>query len=112
MPYGIDKKLGGDSKENEGFMEKCVNGISGKNPRTNKPYTKGEKIAICKTQLKKKKAKSEFVLDLEALYETIDRLESYKRYLVGIQLAENEAEATAQTEVKLARVGFDIEKLF
>ena len=34
-------------------MEKCVDSIKGTNKRTDKPYTKGEKIAICKVQLKK-----------------------------------------------------------
>lgn len=58
MPYGIDEKLGGDSKENDAFMESCVARISGNNPRTGKPYTKGEKIAICKTALRNKKEKN------------------------------------------------------
>jgi hypothetical protein len=59
-PYGTDKKLGGDSKENVEWMEKCVSGISGKNSRTGKPYSEGEKIAICKSQHKKsKESKSE-----------------------------------------------------
>jgi len=57
MPYGVDKKQGGDSPENDAFMERCVNRISGTNKRTGKPYTKGEKIAICKNALKQKKAK-------------------------------------------------------
>lgn len=52
MPYGLEKKL--DTPENNAWMEKCVDSISGTNKRTEKPYTKGEKIAICKVQLKKK----------------------------------------------------------
>lgn len=57
-PYGVDKKIGGDNKQNDTFMEKCVSGITGTNKRTGKPYSKGEKIAICKTSLKNKKSKS------------------------------------------------------
>lgn len=55
MPYGVSKKQGGDSPSNTRFMEKCVKGINGTNPRTGKPWTKGEKIAICKTSLKRRK---------------------------------------------------------
>lgn len=57
MPYGVSKEQGGDSPSNVSFMERCVSHISGKNPRTGKPYTKGEKIAICKTALKRRKEK-------------------------------------------------------
>lgn len=57
MPYGIDKNLGGDSPENERFMENCINSIKGNNKRTGKPYTKGEKVAICKVALRRKKEK-------------------------------------------------------
>ena len=51
MPYGLEKKL--DTPKNNAWMEKCVDSISGTNKRTGKPYTKGEKVAICKVQLKK-----------------------------------------------------------
>lgn len=57
MPYGIDKKLGGDSPANVAYMENCVKSVKGTNKKTGKPYTKGEKIAICKANLRKKKAK-------------------------------------------------------
>jgi len=50
MPYGIEN----ETKEQTQWMEKCVGSITGTNKRTDKPYTKGEKIAICKVQLKKK----------------------------------------------------------
>ncbi len=77
MPYGVDRKVGGDSKENVNWMERCVTGISGKNKRTGKPYTEGEKIAICKAQLKKNKEKraalEEVIVDedvIEKLHET------------------------------------------
>jgi len=58
MPYGIDKKQGGDSPENVKWMENCVSGKMGqKNPRTGKNFTKSEAIALCKYILKKKKEK-------------------------------------------------------
>jgi ribosomal protein S7 len=60
MPYGVDKKIGGDSKENDKWMENCVTKVmkSGKD--------KGSAIAICKTSLQKMKgdkAKAEFLLE-------------------------------------------------
>ncbi len=57
MPYGIDKKIGGDSPANVKWVERCVADISGTNPKTSKPYTKSEKIAICKSALKRNKTK-------------------------------------------------------
>lgn len=55
-PYGVEKHIGGDSKENTKYIEDCVNGISGENKKTGKPYTKGEKIAICKASMKNKES--------------------------------------------------------
>lgn len=49
MPYGIKN----ETKEQTKWMEKCVGSIKGTNKRTGKPYTDGDKIAICKVQLKK-----------------------------------------------------------
>lgn len=50
MPYGIEN----ETKKQTQWMEKCVGSITGTNKRTKKSYTNGEKIAICKVQLKKK----------------------------------------------------------
>lgn len=58
MPYGVDKDMGGDNEGNTKWMEDCVSGISGENKRTGQPYTKSEKIAICKAQLKRNKQKN------------------------------------------------------
>jgi hypothetical protein len=49
MPYGIPN----ETKEQTMWMEHCVSDIHGTNKRTGKPYTEGEKIAICKAQMKK-----------------------------------------------------------
>lgn len=57
MPYGIQKSIGGDSEENDGWMEKCVARVQ----ETGK--SKSSAIAICKAQLKKNKTKAEFILD-------------------------------------------------
>lgn len=92
MPYGIDKKIGGDSKENVSWMEKCVSSIKGNNKRTGKPYTKGEKIAICKAQLKKGKASHGMVDDL-----TFTQLENAKeRYINSTVAALNVSKETAE----------------
>jgi len=47
MPYGIKNETPKQTR----WMEHCVSGIQGNNKRTGKPYTEGEKIAICKSQL-------------------------------------------------------------
>ena len=59
MPYNIDDESGGDSKENEKWMEGCVKKVmkQGKD--------KSSAIAICKSTLKKTKgdhAKAEFII--------------------------------------------------
>lgn len=50
MPYGVDKKIGGDSKENDSWMEDCVTKVM-----NNSGKDKSSAIAICKAQLQKKK---------------------------------------------------------
>lgn len=47
MPFGVDKDLGGDTKKNDAWMEKCVQKVmaTGKD--------KGSAIAICKASMKK-----------------------------------------------------------
>lgn len=46
MPYGIDKKKGGDSPENVRKMESCVSSIMRK-----QGVAKAQAIAICKDSL-------------------------------------------------------------
>ena len=50
MPYGLPVE---ETPELTKWLEHCVEAIKGTNKRTSNPYTKGEKIAICKMQLKK-----------------------------------------------------------
>jgi hypothetical protein len=54
MPYGIDKKLGGDSPSNVKWMEKCV-----KRVMMGEKLSKGRAIAICKNTLRKIKEKNQ-----------------------------------------------------
>jgi hypothetical protein len=54
-PYGIKDETPEMTKK----MEQCVLGVTGTNKRTGKPYTKGDKIAICKSMMMKKIEKSE-----------------------------------------------------
>ena len=59
MPYGIDKNIGGDSKENEQWMETCVKKVM------KQGRDKSSAIAICKGTLRKMRGdekKSEFIL--------------------------------------------------
>jgi hypothetical protein len=103
MPYGIPKSRGGDSKENVGKMEKCVNDIHGTNKKTGKSYTKGEKIAICKAQL---------FGDKKSALEAYDRISSqYIDRAVRSGKARGVNEAFAQLESALSRSNYDINLL-
>jgi len=104
MPYNIDSKSGGDSKENDAFMEKCVAGVmkSGKD--------KSSAIAICKTTLKKKK-ESNSELDLVIDEEVVSTFNKYKeKYLRATKSALNVDERTAMGMflVHLARNNYNI----
>ena len=56
MPYGIDKKIGGDSPANVKFMEKCVRRVMGKkDKRKGGKLDKESAIRICKKTLQKSK---------------------------------------------------------
>lgn len=65
MPYRVDKDQGGDSKENTGWMEKCVTRVeeSGK--------SKPSAIAICKAQMKKSKEKDSGLEEFESIEDTV-----------------------------------------
>lgn len=45
MPFG------GTSPEQDKKIDSCISQISGVNPRTKKPFTKSEKVAICKSRV-------------------------------------------------------------
>lgn len=89
MPYNVDKKDGGDSKENTNWMERCKKKVmsSGKD--------ESSAIAICKAQLSKKKSsvdEAEIEIDAEVLvnYETYRRkwiLREMQKYQVPFQKA-------------------------
>jgi|GEM_PF-4165820 len=83
MPYNIPKELGGDSPENTAWMERCINAIEGINRRTKKPYTKEEKIAICKAMLMKNKPKeaAESELNLRINQLIVYRMKQGKTFL-------------------------------
>ena len=80
MPYGVDKKLGGDNPSNVSWMEKCVSDIHGTNKKTGKPYTKGDKIAICKAQLKRKKSDIEKEITIDP--DILDNFDSIKEQII------------------------------
>lgn len=97
MPYGIDKKQGGDSPSNVKFVEKCVAKISGNNKRTGKPYTKSEKIAICKSQLKKNKAKASVDENYDVDNSTLARFLAYRAVFMHDRRKEGLTYAQAET---------------
>lgn len=78
MPYGVDKKLGGDNPSNVKWMEKCVSRVQGTKDKQGHAIDKGRAIAICKATLKKsrqKNAKSEM---LEINFDEANLLISYQ----------------------------------
>lgn len=115
-PYGVDKKLGGDSPSNVKWMEKCVSGISGTNKRTGKPYTEGEKIAICKAQLRKSKSKSEelpeeIVIEESTEDEVEDTMEQCIRKMMDSGKAKTTEEAHQMCQAMLSRSNYEAETL-
>lgn len=81
MPYGVDKSLGGDNKENDSWMERCVKGVMEKNSKMDK----GGAIAICKSQMRKSKdKKSEFIYDEETVKEFLSYREQYIRKIMNM----------------------------
>ncbi len=80
MPYGLKNETPSQTK----WMENCVGSISGTNKRTGKAYTKSEKIAICKTNLKKSGWKPSNESDSElSMREDLWKLEEKLRAALG-----------------------------
>lgn len=103
MSYGIDKKLGGDSKENVAWMEKCVAKVEA----TGKP--KSSAIAICKSQLSKNKTSDSSVeTDVINLENIVRNQYIRKSMLTG----RTYHQAKAEYESRLAKVDFDLNYLF
>lgn len=72
MPYGVDKDMGGDSPENDAWMEKCVKRVHGKKMKDGSIADKSTAIAICKSVMRKTKgdkAKASFILDKDLIEE-------------------------------------------
>lgn len=99
MPYNVDKDLGGDSKENTGWMERCVTKVekSGK--------SKSSAIAICKAQMKKSKTSD------SSVEEEIINLENIlKNRFIATQTNKGKtfAQALAEYDVYLAKNDFEL----
>lgn len=65
MPYNISKDSGGDTKENDSWMETCVMKVM----KTGKD--KSSAIAICKSTLEKKKGNK---TEASAMIDTFNKL--------------------------------------
>lgn len=106
MPYGVDKSLGGDSKENVAWMERCVKSVQegGKD--------KSSAVAICKAQLRRKKSKSEsldtpVVIDNDILASFLTYRENYIRSSMA-SLDVNYETAKGMFLYHLAKKNYDI----
>jgi len=103
MPYGVDKSLGGDSKENVAWMERCVDSVM----KTGKP--KSNAVAICKSQLRKKKEKNSSLEDVNIDIDIITKFDAYKKQYISKArntLDVDLATANAMFDVHLARNNF------
>jgi len=116
MPYGVDKKIGGDSPENDAWMERCVGSDFGTNKRTGKPYTKGEKIAICKTQLRKHKEKNSSLdiieIDPEVIASIEDGIYNYALRLTKSGRVKNLSDALDYSSLMLEKANYNIDYLW
>jgi hypothetical protein len=79
MPYGIKN----ETPEMTKWMENCVDSITGTNSRTGKPYKEGEKIAICKWNLKKHGMKKESSSELSMREELWDLEKKIRDAIMG-----------------------------
>ncbi len=79
MPYGIKN----ETPEMTKWMEKCVDSITGTNSRTGKPYKEGEKIAICKWNLKKNGMKKESSSELSMREELWELEKKIREAIMG-----------------------------
>jgi hypothetical protein len=102
MPYP------GMNKTEVKWMDDCVTAVTGKNKRTGKEYTPGEKIAICRTQYEKSKG-AEFTSIDEDILRNIEDLElRVVAQLIRSKRSHNAVGAMATYEVLLAKSGYDI----
>jgi hypothetical protein len=96
-------------------MEKCVSKIKGTNKRTGKPYTKGEKIAICKAQLKENRSKSELSdfteIDEAAASRVENAIWSFTQRVYKQQKAATLTDAYWLAQVYLEKCDYNIEVL-
>ena len=79
MPYGIKN----ETPEQTQWMENCVDSITGTNKRTGKPYKEGEKIAICKWNLKQHGMKKDSASELSMKEELWDLENKIRDAIVG-----------------------------
>jgi ribosomal protein S7 len=102
-PYGVDKKQGGDNKSNDAWMEKCVSSVmkSGK--------SKGSAIAICKTQLSRKKESKSELEEIKVDQDIIGREEVQRHQFIGKAMADGMTfeQAKSQYEATLAKHNFE-----
>ena len=105
MPYNTDKDLGGDSKENTAWMERCVNNIvkGGKD--------KSSAVAICKAQLRKKKQKDSSLESIDIDIDISNAFTLYReRYIRGVMasLQIDYTTANGMFMYHLAKKNYDI----
>ncbi len=72
MPYGLPKQH--NTEKNNNWIENCVSSITGTNKRTGKPYKEGERIAICKYQLRRMNYKTSEVAEEKSLRDIQDMI--------------------------------------
>jgi hypothetical protein len=112
MPFGVDKKLGGDSPSNVKWMERCVSSVMEK---SNRP--KSSAIAICKSQMKKmhsKKSESSIITGDEPVsinYDVVNDVLNKINFAIRKFMFQGKSfrESANLTESFLGRANYDID---
>lgn len=105
-PYGVDKKLGGDNKKNDSWMESCVTSVMNKQKKP-----KSSAIAICKAQMKRKnESKSNLNEDeIKIDQDIIGREDIQRHQYIGKAMSDGKSfeQALSDYEATLAKHNFE-----
>lgn len=105
MPYGVDKKLGGDSEKNDSWMEKCVSSVMSKD----KSKSKSSAIAICKYQMKRMHESKSETDEIKIDQDIIGKEEVQRHQYIGKAMADGKSyqQALSEYEATLAKHNFE-----
>ncbi len=77
MPFG------GTTSAQDTKIDSCISKVSGTNPRTKKPFTKSEKVAICKSQVMRTKGEKKFCFESNVELKAIGTGKDLEYHITG-----------------------------